>query len=108
VLGGGDKYALAHEGGGVGDLRDIAARGGDLKVIEIRATENDAGTGGSGDELEKDLYSRVKANTTEAEGRFDGVLELGLGVQRLLSIVRQLSQATPRYRAQSVANLTQY
>ncbi len=48
VFGGGDEDALAHEAGGVGDLGDVAAVGGDLEVVEVGAAEDDAGAGGRG------------------------------------------------------------
>jgi len=81
VLGGGDEDALAHEGGGVGDLGDVAAGGGDLKVVEVGAAEDDAGAGGRGDEAHDDVGAGVEAYTAEVQRGEDGLLELGLGGQ---------------------------
>jgi hypothetical protein len=45
VLGGGDQHTLTHEAGGIADLRYIAARGGDLEIIQIGAAKDDSRTG---------------------------------------------------------------
>jgi hypothetical protein len=76
MFGGLDENALAHERGGVGDLGDVTAGGGNLKVVEIRSAEDDAGAGWSGDEAEIDAYTGVKADAVEADGRQDGLFEL--------------------------------
>ena len=49
MLGSGDEDALAHQAGGVGDLRDVAADGLDFEVVEIGAAEKDASAGRSGE-----------------------------------------------------------
>ena len=82
VLGGGDEHALAHQRGGVADLGDVAAGGGDLEVVEVRAAEDDAGAGGSGNESERNLGAGVKADAAERERRLDGVLELEFRAQK--------------------------
>jgi hypothetical protein len=77
VLGGLDEDALAHEGGGVGDARDIAAGGGDLEVVEVRTAEDDAGAGGRGNEAHGDFGAGVEADSLEVQRGLDGLLELG-------------------------------
>ncbi len=47
VLGGLDEDRLAHEGGRIADLGDVAAGGGDFEVVEVGAAEDDAGAGGA-------------------------------------------------------------
>src|SRR5581483_8886425 len=42
MLGGGDEHALPHEAGGVANLGDVAADGGNFEVVEIGAAEDDA------------------------------------------------------------------
>ena len=75
VLGGGDEDALAHERGGVGDFCDVAAGGGDLEVVEVGAAEDDAGTGGRGDEAEGDFGSGMETDSTEDQRGVDGLFE---------------------------------
>ena len=53
MLGGGDEHALAHEAGGVADLGDVAADGGNFEVVEVGAAEDDAGTGGRGQQAHR-------------------------------------------------------
>ena len=42
MLGGGDEHTLAHDAGGVADLGDIPAGGGDLVVVQVGAAKNDS------------------------------------------------------------------
>jgi hypothetical protein len=65
VLGGGDEHALAHEAGGVADLGDVAAGGGDFESIEIGAAKDDARAGGGGQEAHAHGSAAVKANAGE-------------------------------------------
>ena len=44
MLSGGDEHTLAHDAGGVADLGDISAGGGNLVVVQVGATEDYAGT----------------------------------------------------------------
>ncbi len=43
MLGRRNQYALTHQAGGVTDFGDIATGGGNFKVVEVGATEDDAG-----------------------------------------------------------------
>jgi hypothetical protein len=78
MLGGLDKDALAHEGGGVADACDVAAGGGDFKVVEIGAAEDDAGAGGCGDKAHGYSDAGVQANALEVQWTVDRVFELGM------------------------------
>ncbi len=78
MLGGGDEHALAHEAGGVADLGDVAAGGGDLEVVEVGAAEDDAGAGGRGDEPHADGRAAVQADAAEGDLRPDGPLKVWL------------------------------
>ncbi len=77
VLGGGDEHALAHEAGGVADLGDVAADGGDLEVVEVGAAEDDAGAGGRGEQAHGDGRAGVQTYPGELEGLCDGLLQVG-------------------------------
>jgi hypothetical protein len=50
VFRGGDEDALTHEAGGVADLGDVAADGGDFESVEIGAAEDHAGARGRGEQ----------------------------------------------------------
>jgi hypothetical protein len=83
---------LAHERGGVGDLGDVAAGGGDLEVVEVGAAKDDAGAGGRGDEAQGDFYAGVETDALEVEGDVDGLFELEVvgqaGGSRTVALVR--------------------
>ena len=78
VLRGGDEDALAHEAGGVGDFGDVAAGGRDFKVVEVGTAEDDAGSGGRGDETQYHFSARVQTYATEVEPGVDRLFELGV------------------------------
>ena len=82
MLRGGDEDALAHERCGVGDAGDVAAVGGDFKVVEVGAAEDDAGAGGCGDEAHADGSAGVKADAFKAEVFLQRVLGMCLRCQR--------------------------
>jgi len=85
VLGGLDEDALAHEGGGVGDARYVAAGGGNFEVVEVGAAEDDAGAGGGGDEAHGDGGPGVQTHSLEIQWGVDGVLELWIRRQQNIS-----------------------
>ena len=62
VFGGGEQHALLHQAGGVADPRDVAAVGLDFKVVQIHAAEDDARTGGRGNQANAARDGGVKAN----------------------------------------------
>lgn len=82
VLGGLDEDALAHEGGGVGDARDIATRCGDFEVVQVRAAEDNAGASGCGDEAHGNGGAGVQTHTVKVQRGMDRVLELWIRWQR--------------------------
>ena len=61
VLGGGDEDALAHEAGGVADLGDVAADGGDFEVVEIGAAEDECRSRRGGQQPHLNRGSAVQA-----------------------------------------------
>ena len=69
MLGGGDQHALAHEAGGVADLGHVAADGGNLKVVQIGAAEDDARPGGRGQQAHGDRRAGVQPDPGEFQGR---------------------------------------
>jgi len=105
VLGGRDEDALAHERGGVGDFRDVAACCRNLEVVQVCAAEHDAGASGCRDEAEGDFCARVQPDAREVERGLDGVFELGivrqkayLGNSTTEAIKTQATSRTPAVR----------
>ena len=82
---GGDEHALTHEAGGVADAGDVATGGGDLKVVEVGAAEDDAGAGGSGDKSHADGSAGVESDAGELNRLLDGLL----GVDGIASTSRR-------------------
>ena len=64
VLGGGDKHAFLHQAGGVTDLRNIATDGFHFKVVEVGATKDDPGAGGSRQDTQMDRRSAMETDAT--------------------------------------------
>src|SRR5580700_10439119 len=107
MLGRRDEHALPHQRGRVGDLRHVAASRWNLKVVEIRAAENHAGAGRSGNESERNLCAGVKPNTAERKRGLDGVLELEFWAQKQGLAGADRAQTTPRGDLAGVSNLPQ-
>ena len=63
VFGGGEKYALLHEAGGVADASDVVAVGLDGKIVQVNAAEDDAGVWGSGLKAELGVDAGVETHT---------------------------------------------
>ena len=76
VLGGGDEHALAHEAGGVADLGDVAAGGGDFEVVEVGAAEENAAAAGRGQQPHLDGSSAVQADAGELDCVGYGLFEM--------------------------------
>src|SRR5437868_13754732 len=62
MFGGGDQNALSHEAGGIADARHIAPIRRDVKIIEVRSDENDAGRDRGGLNADLHLYPAVKTH----------------------------------------------
>jgi hypothetical protein len=60
VLGSRKQDTLLHKAGGITDAGNIGAVRLDLKLVEIDATEDNSGVGGSGNETNSALDSSVK------------------------------------------------
>ena len=89
VLGGGDEHTLAHEAGGVADLGDVAAGGGNFKVVEVGAAEDDAGASRGGHEAHGHGCAAVEADAGERGGVADCVFEVAL-VDHSMPVRRRL------------------
>jgi len=76
VFGGGDEYALAHEAGGVTDFGNIAARGGNFKVIQVGAAEDDARSSGRRQQTHSHRRAGVKPHARKLDGRGNGLLQV--------------------------------
>lgn len=63
MLGGRDEHALAHQTGGIADLGDVAAYGGDFEVFQIGATKDNPGAARRGQKAHADLDAGVQANS---------------------------------------------
>ena len=85
MLGGGDEHALAHEAGGVADLGDVAADGGNFEVVEVGAAEDDAGAGGRGQKPHGDGCAGMESYPCELEGLSDRLLQVCGWCQKTLS-----------------------
>jgi len=107
VLSGLDEDALAHEGGRVGDARDVAAGGGDLEVVQVGAAEDNAGAGGCGDEAHGDGGAGVEAHSLEVQGGVDRLLELGTCRQAQISLNGCNRRLYRDWESAGVANLPQ-
>ena len=90
VFGGGDEHALAHEAGGVADLGDVAADGGDFEVVEVGAAEDDAGAGGRGQKPHGDRSAGMKADPGELQGLGDRLFQVCRMCQKLSPNVENL------------------
>ena len=85
VLGGRDQHGLAHQAGGVADLGDVAAVGGNLEVVEISPAEDDARAGGRCHQPHRDLGARVQADAAKLNVGPDCLLRMSvLGQGRVL------------------------
>ena len=82
VLGGGYQHTLAHQAGGVADLRDVASVSGNFVVIEISATEHDPGARRRRNQPHRHLHTRMKTYPTELKWTFNRAFELCIGRQR--------------------------
>jgi hypothetical protein len=76
MLGGLDEDGLAHERGRIANLGDVAAGGGNFKVVQIGAAEDDAGAGGGGNEPHGNLGATVEADPLKANFGSDCLLEV--------------------------------
>ena len=76
VLGGGDEDALAHEAGGVADLGDVAAGGGDFEVVEVGPAEENAAAAGGGQQPHLNGSSAVQADSGKLYGVGYGLFEM--------------------------------
>ena len=103
MLGGGDQHALAHEAGGVGNARDVATDGGDFEVVEIGATEDNAGAGRGRDQAQFHGCSGVEADAFKVEGIGNGLLELCVLTQCWAPCVPRRRQTIPSFVGQSVS-----
>ena len=72
MLSGGEQNALLHKAGGVADASDIVALGFDGEIIEVDATEDDAGVRGSRLKTELGVDTGVEAHTFGFHGAMDG------------------------------------
>lgn len=57
-----DEYALPHQAGGIAYFGDIASRCRNLKIVEVRAAEDDARTGWSRKQPHQDRGAAMQAN----------------------------------------------
>ena len=78
MLGGGDEDALAHQAGGVGDFRDVAADSLDFEVVEIGAAEEDACAGRSRKKSKMNGGAAMKTDSRKWDAAGDCLFELSL------------------------------
>ena len=78
VLGGGNQHGLTHQAGGVADLGDVAAVGGDFEVIQIGPAEDDARTCRRGDQPHGNLCARVQADAAKLNVGPDCLLRMSV------------------------------
>ncbi len=76
MLGGGDQNALAHQTGRVADLGDVAADGGNFKVVEISTPKDDARTGRSRKKPHRDRCAGVESDPCEFQGCCNGLFQV--------------------------------
>ena len=76
MLGGGDQHALAHQAGGVADFGHIAANGGNFKVVQVRAAEDNARSGRRGQKAHGDRRSGMQPHPAELQGRGDRLFQM--------------------------------
>ena len=77
VFGGGDEHALAHEAGGVADLGDVAAVGGNLKVVEVGAAKDNARSGRRRQQPHGDRRTGMEPYACEFNLGGDGLFQVG-------------------------------
>ena len=76
MFGGGDQHALAHQAGGVADLGHVASGRGNLEVVQVGAAEDDAGTGGRGQQPHGDRCAGVEPYARKLKGRRYGLFQV--------------------------------
>ena len=77
MLGGLNQDALAHEAGGVADPGHVATGGGNLKVVQIGAAEDDARAGRSGQQAQGNGRAGVQPHSGELKWCDDRLFQVG-------------------------------
>ena len=74
MLGGGEQHALLHQAGGVTDPGDVPAVGFDLKVVEVRAPEDDPGVRWRRHQAQVAAHGGVQADSRSLNGTLNSGL----------------------------------
>ena len=89
VFSGGDQHALAHQAGGVADLGHVAADGGNLKVVQVSAAEDDARSGRSGQQAHGYRRARMEPAPRKFQGLCNGLFQMcGISQKSLSSVLK--------------------
>src|SRR5579871_1695451 len=72
MLGGGDQHALPHQAGGVAHAGNVAPAGGNGKIVQIGADENDSGGGRRGQNANGNRDAAVQAYAARFDGSLNG------------------------------------
>ena len=84
MLGGGDQHALPHETGGIAYFGHIASVGGNLKVVQISAAEDDSRAGRRWQQAQRHRRAGVQTNSTELQRRGNRLFQVSGIRQRAL------------------------
>ena len=76
MLGRLEQYVFAHQAGGVADLGDIAADGGNLKIVEVGSPEDDAASSRRRQQAHGNRYAAVKPNPGKAYRLGNGMFQV--------------------------------
>ena len=82
MFGGRDQHTLAHQAGGIANFCHVAANGGDFKVVQIGAAEDDSRTSGCGEQTHGDRSAGMKAYARKLDGLGNGLFQVGRIGQR--------------------------